>query len=265
MANQDVKYDEDTPFKAYELAKTGLNDQDIAKSLGISRPTLNAWRKKRKVLDKAIREGRKVIMEGGAASFQDYVHQQLPEKLKSYWDALCALDKDGKLSAEDIEAVLQDAGLRGRQNLWLHALIHSNFNPSDACRKVNVSRKTVSHWLNDRHFRELFQEIQWHKKNFFEGALIGLVASGDTSATIFVNKTVNRDRGYGERIKIDHEHQHKVEVVSMQQILDKVDLETKKKMLAAMRDVQERPALPPAGFEGGDTIDAEWEVNGEGE
>jgi hypothetical protein len=56
----------------------------------------------------------------------------------------------------------------------------------------------------DPEFAELVDEIHLHKKDFFESKLVELVQSGDSSATIFANKTMNRDRGYGDKTTIEH-------------------------------------------------------------
>jgi hypothetical protein len=45
---------------------------------------------------------------------------------------------------------------------------------------------------------DLLVEVEQIKKDFFEEGLLKLVKAGDSSATIFGNRTLNRDRGYGE-------------------------------------------------------------------
>jgi hypothetical protein len=108
-------------------------------------------------------------------------------------------------------------GIRGRQHLFLYSLIHSNFNVSASCRRLNIDRKTFTRWVTtDPGFAELLDEVHWHKKNYFEQAFIGLVQRGDTPAILHAARTQLRDRGYGDRLDvshsgtIQHDHDHRI-------------------------------------------------------
>jgi hypothetical protein len=107
---------------------------------------------------------------------------------------------------------------------------------------MNMSRKTFENWVtHEPEFGELMNEIHEHKKNFFEAALVGLVASGDSSATIFVNKTFNKDRGYNDKIELSVEgsvqHEHVHAHVHAHISVDELDLslEVKREILQAIR------------------------------
>jgi hypothetical protein len=110
-----------------------------------------------------------------------------------------------------------------------------------ACRKVGISRQTFFLWCKDEKFQALVDEIQEAKKDFFEGSLIRLVAAGDTSATIFANRTVNKDRGYSERHQVDvnvsGQVTHKHELVSMEQL--KLPTAVEKMLLQQIRKVKQ--------------------------
>jgi hypothetical protein len=127
-------------------------------------------------------------------------------------------------STQRIEALLGDHGRRVRQHLWVHALICRNFNPSAACRAVNVSFDVVESWKRqDDRFRKLIEEIHEHKKNFFESQLVKLAKKGDVNAILFANRTLNRDRGYGDKtqVEISGSINHRVENLLN---LDELDL-----------------------------------------
>ncbi len=221
--------------RVYELARSGMEDNKIAKVLGVQMNTLKKWKGNRPALRDAFDRARAPRGEM-PATFLDYVHDRLPSHLKELLDKIEACDKEGN-GIVRIEAMLQDAGKRARQHLFLHSLIASNFNISRACSRVNISRRTFHAWVEkEPYFAQLMDEIHIYKKDFFEGALVGLVEEGDTSATIFANRTFNRDRGYNEKVEVEHtgtvNHNHLVVDV------DSLDLpiEIRKTILLAMRE-----------------------------
>jgi hypothetical protein len=126
---------------------------------------------------------------------------------------------------ELIEELLDGHGIRAKQHLFIYALTQSMFNVSASMRKLGIARNTYEAWkTSDPEFAELVREIHWHKENFFESALIGRVASGDTAAIIHVAKTKLRDRGYNEKIEIEHtgsiNHEHTINVIDLDLPLD---------------------------------------------
>lgn len=228
----------------YELAKTGMSEVAMAKVLGISTPTFYSWEAKKPAFKLAIQEGRKVHKGEGkiGASFRDYVFQRLSPELRVLWKKINKLNKS-KSGTEKIEALLANRGKSIRQHLFIYAWTASNFSLSQALKKVNISRSTFDLWKNtEPDFLKLVQEIDWHKKNFFEDSLCRLIAGGDTSATIFANRTRNRDRGYNEKIEVDMEvdgsiNQH---IVSMN--LLKLPLNTRKEILKSIREKNDNSA-----------------------
>ena len=220
--------------KAYQLARSGLLDEGIAAGLGITAATFRVWRSKRSAFRKAIEDARG-IDKGSPQTFIEYVYRVLPPNLKSLVDQIEASSKE-KNGIVRIEKLLANAGRRIRQQLFVHSLVASNFNVSRACSKVVITVRTFRNWLeNDHEFAELMDEIHYHKKNYFEGGLFALVGAGDTQATIFANRTFNRDRGYNEKVEVEHtgqvDHKHSVSV-------DDLDLpiETRKLLLKAVRE-----------------------------
>ena len=228
------RWKETNYVKAYRLAKSGLSDAKIGKALGVAASTFQVWCAKRSALKKAVQDGRGVG-EGSPETFIEYVYERLPVHLKDLLKEIqaCAKEKNGIVR---IEALLAKAGKRARQHLFLHALVSSNFCISIACSKILIPRATFQNWVDDDYeFAELMDEIHWHKKNFFEGALFGLVKAGDSPATIFANRTFNRDRGYNEKFEVEHtgevNHKHSVSVDDLD-----LPLETRKLLLKAVRE-----------------------------
>jgi hypothetical protein len=207
----------------YDLAKSGYVQEEIAKAIGVTVGTFINWKKKYPILRKALRKGcayRKGEQHNGF-SFRDYVYERLSSECKETWDKINEIEKK-KNGYAMIQSLLDQRGVTIRQHLFLYAWTSSNFSLSRACKKVCINRQTFINWCEtDSDFAELVEEIDWHKKNFFEEHLCKLVAGGDTAATIMVNKTYNADRGYGEKTKIEvetketHEHIVRLDVLGL--------------------------------------------------
>lgn len=172
---------------------------------------------------------------GKDLSFRDYVYKQLPGHLRELWKEITKYE-NAKGGTAKVEALLERSGVPARQNIFIHALFHSNFNASQACRKANISKTCLDEWINnDPNFGELIDEIQWHQENFFESAFCRLIRAGDTSATIHAVKTKLRHRGFGDKTVIDI---NRTTTLNMNVIkisdLD-LSLEIKKTVLEAIR------------------------------
>jgi len=228
---------DDFIIKVYNLARSGVKEFHMAQVLGISVPTFRSWQRKKLVFKKAIQKGRKEYRgrRDKTASFEDYVYRRLSRDLRLTWNRICKLDKK-KNGLEKIEAILDRKGKRVRQELFLHAWISGNFSISEALRKVNISRMTLERWKkDDPEFAKLVKQIPWYRKNFFEDALSGLVAGGDSGAIIFVNRTYNRDRGYNEKYEVDMSLSGEIDQNVMSVDMMKLPLETRKTILKSLR------------------------------
>lgn len=232
---QKGKWDPAFYVLSYQLAKDGLSDKEIAQTIGVSSLTFGNWKQKRPALESALEQARDTTQKGSIQTFEDYVYNRLPENLKDYWNEIQKCSK-GRTSTARMEGMFSDAGKRVRQQLFIHAYISSNFNPSEALRKLNLTRRTLNKWVAEEpEFSDLMDEIMWHKKNFFESSLVKLIKKGNALATIFANKTVNRDRGYGDKIdlNVQGEITHNINYISV----DKLDLplSVRKQILVAIR------------------------------
>lgn len=227
-------------IRVYNLARTGLKESKIAKALGISMTSFNIWEVKKPAFKTALDMGRKEYKnrDKKVYSFKDYVYDRLPDNLQKIWLAIDKIDT-AKKGVNKIEAILARRGKNIRQHLFIYAWTASNFSVSQAMRKVNIGRAAFDDWKQDPEFAALVDEINWHKKNFFEDHLTKLVVSGDTSATIFVNKTLNKDRGYNEKIDVDMNLSGELNQNIKSIDLMKLPLEARKEVLKSMRKQQE--------------------------
>lgn len=196
------KWNDEYYVEVYDLAKTGLSNTAIAEVIDVSYPTLKRWIASKPALRKALKKARNSDAHPGKPrEFMEYIYKLLPPDVQEVWNQLTLFEKT-KNSIRKAE-LLKKQPDKIRQFLFIHALISSRFNVSEACRKVEVSKDTYDRWtLADAGFSKLIEEVLWHKANFFESALTGLVSQGDTSATIFANKTFNRSRGYDTKTEI---------------------------------------------------------------
>lgn len=248
MAKPNEKFRATMYVAAHELARSGLSDEQIAKTLGVAGNTFRVWCKRKPALADAVARGRDHRDPANGLTFQDYIFNHLSEGLQELWGEINACH-DLANGVERVEALLANHGTRARQHLFLYALTQSMFNTSAALRRLAIPRKTFDNWrTNDPVFLELIDEIHWHKENFFEQAFIGRVAAGDTSAIIHAVKTKCKARGYNEKIEIEHTgtvtHEHHVSVAELE-----LPLETRKAILTALRThqqaLQASPAPPP--------------------
>ncbi len=217
--------------RCYELAKQGYPDSKIAHVLGVHGKRFNTWLKRKPALGEAIKRGRGDKLVGEGESFQEYVFGRLPKSLQELWEKLMVLQEreDGDFLSEDVEMLFEGRGQMARQQLFLFALVKNNFSRTAARRAVNIGPGTLRTWEKDPGFGELMQAVHECKKDFFESALVSLVAQGEPSAVIFANKTINKDRGYVER----QEHAVAGQITHRHEI-DELPLELRRQVLEAL-------------------------------
>ena len=240
-----TKYHPGLLLDIYDLARQGHSDQRIAKIVGIFPDTFKLWKMQYPEIKTALERGRALDTLQTVNTYEEYVFNKLPPELQDLWEDINRPRTEPNAISR-LESALEDSGRLGHQQLFLYALVHANFDLAKACKLTNVSKKKLDHWVrHDPRFGELLQEMEWHKKNFFEGALIDLVARGETAAVLFANKTYNADRGYGNKKEITKNvnvsgtvnHNHTAVPINE---LD-LPLETKKQLLAAIRAKKEEP------------------------
>ena len=242
------KYKHEYIVEVYIAAKSGMTENQISKVLGISVHTLRVWEKKKKAFKIALEQGRAECRgkKGKSLTFQEYVFGRLSYNNRKLWNKILKLSKNTKKRKrpedylEQIEILLAKRGKYARQSLFMYAWVSSNFSISKALRTVNISRSTFELWKQDPDFHTLFKEMDWHKKNFFEEYLCMLVKGGNPAATIFANKTYNKDRGYNEKIEVNMDILGEIDhgVISVDHL--KLDLDTRKALLKARRQEQEK-------------------------
>lgn len=134
----------------------------------------------------------------------DYVYQHLPEDLQKYWDELQKI----KNSPRQVERFMASKGEGFRKAVFIYVTSQS-FDVSSGMKAACISLPVLKRWnKEDRQFSQIYDEILFHKGNFIENALLRRIEDGDTQAIIFASKTLNKERGYGDTMKIEHSHTH---------------------------------------------------------
>lgn len=258
----ETKYDPNVvPIKVYELLRSGLSLAKCAKVFGVSATAFFKWLKKYPALRFAVDQAQNYKKGEGGDTFREYIFGRLSPLARKTWNRIHRFE--GCRNENKIRALLEKKGKHIRQQLFFYALVHANFNISTALRKVCLSHTQYQAWMQrDPEFAKLVKEIDWHKGNYFEGALMKLVRDGDSAATIFASKTFNRNRGYNDKVEVDIHVEHKLS--PLQQSLESLTVEDRKRILDSLRGQREQKLIAQDKKEAaGEVIDAEFEVKPE--
>lgn len=214
----------------YDASLRQETNTAIASLLGITVDTLVRRLEASNAMQtaKTLAEARR----GNGATLANYVYKRLSPEAQKTWDEV-QFWHDSSSSYERIEQILGGKTTRLRQELFIHALVCNSFDVSSACYVTATSRARLNQWKQDVEFRLLVEEIQTHKANFFEKALIDLVVDKNPSAIIFANKTINANRGYSEKVTIEHTGAIGIGLIDLDKL--NLPLETRKVILEAMK------------------------------
>lgn len=244
--------------RIYRLSSQGLKDAQIAENIGVKKSTFRLWKKTDAAVRDALTQGRTIPSGKVANTLKDFVYQRLPKELKPLWDSICEADEEPN-GEKRLELLTRNCGRRQKQHLWLHALVCKHFNKNEACRVTGISKATVDVWTQaDPDFHKLIGTIVDMKRDFVEGALMGLIAQGDTTATIFAAKNLLRKEGYDPKVTVEVTGVVKHAHLNLETLLDGLSLGARKEMLEKLNGPTIKQ-LPEH------TLDAEVITDGEDE
>jgi hypothetical protein len=128
--------------------------------------------------------------------------------------------------------------------LFIHALVSYNFDPSRALKAVCCSVKQLNRWKEDPDFAELLQEMDYHKTNFIEGALMDAVERGEGWAITLAAKNYIRSK-FGDKSEVHHtgtvEHKRTYSIAE----LEAIPLEDRKRLLDSIRETRQAQLQAP--------------------
>lgn len=206
-----------TPDRIYQgalAALTATSDKEIATVMGISEERLKAWKSEHPAFYRGIIAARaKSGVSGTATALTTHISNSLPPELRELWEELSG---ENMTAQETVRYNLATRGDYDRQRLLVHALSVTRFDLNKCCQILDISKAKLDSWVqNDPRFAQLWEQVHWAKQNFLESALMDKVADGDTKSIIFANSTLNRDRGYGQTVKVEATHTHVHAVVDV--------------------------------------------------
>jgi hypothetical protein len=212
------KFMPEMTFLVYDMVKQGQTREAISNRLGIPLHVYKVWMKNNPAIAMAVAQGKVRLeeMNRGHEALDEYILGRLPPHLKPFWDECQSCYRNG----DPIPMSVTTLEVNERQILFLTAWMRFKFSTAKALRFTGLKRDTVNNWMTSPRFKKMMAELQEAKRDFYEDALIGCVLRGETPAIIFANKTINKDRGYGEskdvtvkgEIAHNHEHTHLIDL-----------------------------------------------------
>ncbi len=229
---------------AYRHARSGMSEKAIAEALGITFPTYAKYKADKPAFAQAIFDGKSARERSASTDLGDAIRGRLPKHLLPVLDKIVGWQSE-RNGVRKTERLLAAQGKLARQYMFLYALPTSGFNVSRACRFAAISRATFDSWVTeDDGFSELMSEIIAARKDAYEEFLYTAAEKGDTAAILFGNRTLNRDRGYSD--KVVHEHSgtinHNVTVLDLAKL--DLPLDVRKAILDAARTAGLVPMQP---------------------
>tara|TARA_B110001450_G_C17450816_1_gene411955 strand:- start:146 stop:523 length:378 start_codon:yes stop_codon:yes gene_type:complete len=99
-----------------------------------------------------------------------------------------------------------------KQKQFLKQYVKSNGNIQKTCEALGMSRSTFYRWeKEDEDFMKMYEEEHRgqmdDKRDIGEDLLFEAAKKGNVQAIIHINKTLNRQRGYGEHIDVTSDSQ----------------------------------------------------------
>lgn len=228
-------YSEDCIWKGYKAAHQFSTDEEIAAELKTELRFFNLWMKRYPAFKNAIEAGKRDSQKYAktANPLTEYLLDQLEPETKELWNELKATDKD-PLRIQ-IQRAIADKGDYEQQKLLCFALASTAFDINKCCQLLGISKSRLDQWIaSDVRFVGLWREMQWKKQNFVESALLGKVSEGDVKAIIFANQSLNKDRGYGNELKVSGTINHIHGLIDLDKL--NLDIETRAKLIESSRE-----------------------------
>jgi hypothetical protein len=225
--------------KIYKLAKAHMTQPDAAEALGVSKSTMLSWINNRPGVREAWDEGVRDRTAADGNALKHYCYNNLSPEMRRVWDEVLLINKQDNPNEQLDMLFSKHGGTKARQQMFVQAVLATNFNLTRAYRMVGVNYQQVKRWkAKFPEFAELMEELEWHKGNFFEEQFIDKVAQGESGMILHAVKTKLADRGYGTVKKHEHtgsfEHRHE-HSYNIELLLSDVSIEARKEFLEAMR------------------------------
>lgn len=244
-----VRYKDDWVLEAYDLALKGVTNTVIAQHLGIAVELLSIYKSRYPLLRKAIDRGHeKAAHLTKPKNQEEYFLGFLTPEAKKVWETITDISNFNGLDADQrrqkVIGLLDAGGKHIRQMLYLRALVSFGFKIKPAKDLVCISEQTLRNWMKDEEFARMYYEVYTGYGDMLQDALTQKIIDGDTAVIMMANKTFNKNRGFGETLKVDVSGKVGVYDKSIPaEVIDSLPLETKKQIIEAMEKYKGRKMI----------------------
>jgi hypothetical protein len=206
--------------KLYRLmCEQGMSLEKAAKCLGLSAPALNRQLLDDEALQDVLAHAsqKKALTKTGGDSnyFNKWVVGHLhTQHAQQAWEEICVAWEETRKNRKSLGrrysptgqlvAIVDPLSDADKKALFLHALYDTGYDISAALRMTHIPRYVMQSWMADPKFVSIVEELRNSRQDEVEGALMQLVREGDRGAVIFASKTINRGRGYGDKVQVEH-------------------------------------------------------------
>lgn len=200
----------ETPLEIHQAAIEGLTLTAAAARLDVTDQTLRNWFKSKKSARRAWDHGQAaragaVAEADDSKAFARYVFRQLPPDMQVLWSLAVGDDEMAPIDYSVSAGIISNATDYQRKYMYAHAMASTGWNKNLSMQVCGISFAELQRWQStDEDFLNLMYQLEHFRKNYFEQQLQNLVARQDPASVMFVNKCINRDRGYGEQVNVKH-------------------------------------------------------------
>lgn len=206
------------------------------------------WEVKKPLFAYALKRGRRINRhkakeatknENKGSVIEGYIWDTLTEDEKKVWRKLKRFDR-ARTGKEVINAILEKRGKIFRQHLFIHAMVHSNYQVTRACRMCGIDIQTFDRWrAGDADFNRLFLAIKDAQQDRLMNAYWKLIDVRNEQAVIHGVKTLCKDKGFGEKTEVDVKVSGEIQHNLIQIDVDALPLDMQTRLLEEVRKVKQ--------------------------
>lgn len=157
--------------------------------------------------------------------------------------------------------------VENRQKRFLKAYIASGYNISEACRKVGVRRKTVTHWkYDDPEFANKMWEVEESITDFVESQMLKQIRNNNPAMIMWFLETKGKNRGYTRKFELENNLKIELSTEQIDAMVRAHELATKDDTGRLQPVLKIGDGKDKDGQDGGNgkrTIDAEYRATGQ--
>lgn len=195
------KWNDSIYIEAYRMSLRNCTEKEIYHKFKVSKMCWHAWKNTRPVLQEAVDLGQEDyrLENEGKTALSEYVFNRLKPEYQILWNRIESLDRIPNGFVQ-IEVLLSEAGETAQKHLFFNAMAKYHFNATEACRILNIPRKTYENWkIKDKEFMTMIlDDMQEIKKDWMESKLYQSIEDGNPASIKLGLEAIAPDRGYSK-------------------------------------------------------------------